>query len=78
MRWFTQLGIVKVHFYCGTSLGGLIDCGFLIILKGLEINWFTQIRFIVGANFAGSPLLEPNILLVFLFYFPWYKKNAQN
>ena len=32
----------------------------------------------VGPNFSDKPLLEPTFLLVFLFDFPWYKKNTQN
>ena len=35
-------------------------------------------RFMVGRKFGDNPLQEPAFLLVFLFDFPWYKKNTQN
>ena len=32
----------------------------------------------MGLNFDDNPLQDPTFLLIFLFDFPWYKKNTQN
>ena len=65
----SKLGIVdKIRFHCGTILDGQIDFYSLWNQVYWELIDLLGFRLMVGPNFSD----------IFLFKFPWYKKNTQN